>query len=305
MRYSLLALLLTLPFAHAPASAKPTPTPPATAAHGVGVEIRSFDMEEIGNPTTTTVTASGNILMPLLDPIPVAGKTPEQIRDLLQQRYKGFYQTPRLTVALFHPVADVPNVARPGDTIRIRAFEPKELNGLSVPVASNGNAMFLVLGDLPVGGKMPEEIQAMISAAAKKYWSQPSLAVDVVGPTPGVRPAGAVADGSGMWWTAADAKRLALLLLAAVGAVTLVLLAGLATNRPLIVSGCREALVAIPLAIALLVLLAAWRGQPATLTRALLLPAVLALLIGLLLPPVLKGHLRRRELRRMAAMDVG
>jgi protein involved in polysaccharide export with SLBB domain len=305
MRYNLVALLLAFAFRPASADARPVATPPAVAAHGVGGEIRAFEMDEIGNPTTTTVTASGNILMPLLEPVPVTGKTPEQIRDLLQERYKGFYQTPRLTVALFHPVADVPNVARPGDTIRIRAFEPKELNGLSVPVAGNGNAMVLVLGDLPVGGKTPEAIQAMLKEAAKKYWQRPSLAVDIVAPTPGARPAGAVADGSAMWWTAADAKRLALLLLAAVGVVMLVMLAGLAMNRPMIVSGCREALLAVPLAIALLVLLAAWRHQPATLTRALLLPAGLAMLIALVLPPALKGHLRRRELRRMTAMDVG
>src|SRR5688572_23971527 len=209
MRYSLIALLLTLALTTAFAFAgDPPAAPPATASPGVVVTIRTFGMSEMGETITTPLTRSGNVLLPLLDPVPVAGKTPEQIRDLLQEKLKAYYQTPHVSVALSHAEHPAPPVARPGDTIRLRAFDAKELDGLEAIVGSSGNVMFAVLGDISVAGRSPEEIRSLILAASKNYYRNLMVSVDIVGPpapTPPARHASAGVS-SEMWWTAADAK---------------------------------------------------------------------------------------------------
>jgi polysaccharide biosynthesis/export protein len=66
----------------------------------------------------------------------------------------------------------------PSDILLIRVWNEPEFSG-PVAVQQNGNLTLPLVGDLPVGGKTPIEIQAIIAKALTKYVVKPLVTVTV------------------------------------------------------------------------------------------------------------------------------
>ena len=66
----------------------------------------------------------------------------------------------------------------PSDILLIRVWNEAEFSGL-VAVQQNGNLTLPLVGDLPVGGKTPVEIQTIIAKALMKYVVKPLVTVTV------------------------------------------------------------------------------------------------------------------------------
>lgn len=66
----------------------------------------------------------------------------------------------------------------PSDVLAIRVWNEPEFSG-PVAVQQNGNVTLPLIGDLPVGGKTPVEIQNIIAKALEKYVVKPLVTVTV------------------------------------------------------------------------------------------------------------------------------
>ncbi len=92
-----------------------------TAGYRIGPEdeldVTVFEAEELSRPVR--VSATGDISMPLLGTLPVAGLTPREVEELLVSRLKGTYMvdpyvTVTVTLMQSHPVSVVGAVNQPG-----------------------------------------------------------------------------------------------------------------------------------------------------------------------------------------------
>ena len=65
---------------------------------GVDDELDIWVYEEPELNKSVRVRPDGRISMPYIDDVVVAGKTPEEVRDVLIQRLTGYVKSPRITV---------------------------------------------------------------------------------------------------------------------------------------------------------------------------------------------------------------
>jgi len=80
------------------APSQPSDTPLCLLQIGDTVEIKHYYHPDLNE--TVTVRADGKISLPLLDEIHVSGLTPEQLDDLLTEKYSRSLKQPELTVIL-------------------------------------------------------------------------------------------------------------------------------------------------------------------------------------------------------------
>lgn len=144
----------------------------------LAVNIRAVEEERV----TYRVSGAGTVTLPLLKRVKVAGKTPEQIEEMLSEAYKKYYMEPEVSVAVseFHgrPVSILGQVDHPG-TLYLTSDEVPLTEVLSSVGSFRGEAsdrVILVMNDSGDGNKLYRSHDAVPESSVQ--WSPEGLSRD-------------------------------------------------------------------------------------------------------------------------------
>ncbi len=121
------------------------------------------------------VREDGMIVLPLIEPVPAAGLTPEEVRDLLIERYLPFQ---------YDPLANL-NQKTPreyrlcvNDELDIRVRNQPDLDDV-VTIRPDGRISVPRVGSVVVEGKTVEEVESELTEAISKVVAQPEVSVSL------------------------------------------------------------------------------------------------------------------------------